>query len=108
MAAPEKTKFWQDYWIVTFEGIVVALFIATLSLIGVFRLLIIPVFLQLVVVALLVKYKTLKRNTEIAIETNIRAEKRTHGGSPEALYDRVESEYYQENKIDKKIRRYQA
>lgn len=107
MQTTEKKHFWRDYWIITFEGIAVALLIATLALIGVYWKLVFPVFLQLIVVFLWVRYKRYKTDTERAIEAIVEKSVKAETVSIKALANDIQREYYKEHGVDTKIRSYQ-
>ena len=106
MAESKRSDFLEEYWLVTFEGVVVALFIATLALIGLYWLLLITVAIKFSMIVLLVSYKRLKKETKVAVETNMGVTEPKNKESPGEVYDIVKSEYYSRNSLYKTIKTY--
>ncbi len=98
-------EFAEEYTIVTFEGIFVALIIATLALVGTYHWLAIACIIQILLIYIIILYKKLKLDTNRAINARVLANNPTEltiiGIKKNIIYN-----YYKENNIRFKITLY--
>lgn len=94
--------FIEEYLIITFEGIVVALIIATFALVGIYPLLFIPCISQGILLYLVVSYKKLKWESERAIEARSN-ELHPNEISYAEKMNEVKVKYFRDNNLVSKI-----